>query len=252
MENKQAIEARMADYLQYEETIKMLMNRLKEECGRQLSANPIFNRLVDDCDRLINLGSNTDIYRKGDRCYFKWLALYGVDIAALTSPLGPRGGTCISVAGLRGTEKSRFMKHLWLGDIFTTIGDGFIVESVSNRLHGNLMFHAFDVSGGVMHLPPFLETCGGLIFVVDSHNPETINQAREALDALLATEEMRDAVLLVCLDKHDASGMSTEMVYRELALDHVRQTRIFEVSTLTGVGIAPGLEWLIRTISHNI
>ena len=41
----------------------------------------------------------------------------------------------------------------------------------------------------------------GLIFVVDSNDRERVNEAREELTRMLAEDELRDAVLLVFVNK---------------------------------------------------
>jgi small GTP-binding protein len=78
---------------------------------------------------------------------------------------------------------------------------GFNVETVEYK---NISFTVWDV-GGQDKIRPlwrhYFQNTQGLIFVVDSNDRERIGEAREELTRMLAEDELRDAVLLIFVNK---------------------------------------------------
>ncbi|XP_059991064.1 ADP-ribosylation factor 2 isoform X1 [Lagenorhynchus albirostris] len=108
----------------------------------------------------------------------------------------------ILMVGLDAAGKTTILYKLKLGEIVTTIPTiGFNVETVEYK---NISFTVWDV-GGQDKIRPlwrhYFQNTQGLIFVVDSNDRERVNEAREELTRMLAEDELRDAVLLVFVNK---------------------------------------------------
>ncbi|MXQ87266.1 hypothetical protein E5288_WYG007682 [Bos mutus] len=111
----------------------------------------------------------------------------------------------ILMVGLDAAGKTTILYKLKLGEIVTTIPTiGFNVETVEYK---NISFTVWDV-GGQDKIRPlwrhYFQNTQGLIFVVDSNDRERVNEAREELTRMLAEDELRDAVLLVFVNKQGA------------------------------------------------
>lgn len=75
--------------------------------------------------------------------------------------------------------------------------------------------------------------------------------AREELHAMLAEEELKNAVLLVFANKQDLPDTLTDVeVSDALGLPALknRQWAIFRTSATKGVGLVEGLDWLANAI----
>ncbi|XP_065752510.1 ADP-ribosylation factor 2 isoform X2 [Callorhinus ursinus] len=87
----------------------------------------------------------------------------------------------------------------------------------------------------------------GLIFVVDSNDRERVNEAREELTRMLAEDELRDAVLLVFVNKQDLpNAMNAAEITDKLGLHSLRQRNWYIQATCatSGDGLYEGLDWL--------
>ena len=92
-------------------------------------------------------------------------------------------------------------------DVTTIPTVGFNVETVTYK---NTKFNVWDV-GGQDKIRPlwrhYFSGTQGLIFVVDSNDPDRLKEAREELKTIIENREMKDALLLVFANKQDlASG----------------------------------------------
>ena len=83
---------------------------------------------------------------------------------------------------------------------------GFNVESVTYK---NVKFNVWDV-GGQDKIRPlwrhYFSNTEGLIFVVDSSDGHRMDDARRALENVLQSPELRDALVLVFANKQDMAG----------------------------------------------
>merc|ERR1712224_1143587 len=114
---------------------------------------------------------------------------------------------------------------------------GFNVETVEYR---NLKFTVCDVGGQdkIRKLWRHYYTgTQGLIFVIDSSDPDRIEAACEELSKMLADEEMKDAVLLVFANKQDLPrAMSPKDITEKLCLQSLRDRPWFIQSTCATTG----------------
>ena len=109
------------------------------------------------------------------------------------------------MVGLDAAGKTTILYKLKLGEVVTTIPTiGFNVETVEYK---NISFTVWDV-GGQEKLRPlwrhYYQNTNGIIFVVDSNDRDRLDDskgyehsAKEELHHMLASDELRDAKLLV-------------------------------------------------------
>merc|ERR1719336_2713788 len=163
------------------------------------------------------------------------------------------------MVGLDAAGKTTILYKLKLGEIVTTIPTiGFNVETVEYK---HICFTIWDV-GGQDKIRPlwrhYYQNTMGIIYVVDSHDRERIddssgadNSAKEELHRMLAEDELRDAVLLVFANKQDLpNAMSVNEVTERLGLNQLRNRQWYIQSTCatTGDGLYEGLDWLSHTL----
>ncbi|XP_005906011.2 ADP-ribosylation factor 2 [Bos mutus] len=154
----------------------------------------------------------------------------------------------ILMVGLDAAGKTTILYKLKLGEIVTTIPTiGFNVETVEYK---NISFTVWDV-GGQDKIRPlwrhYFQNTQGLIFVVDSNDRERVNEAREELTRMLAEDELRDAVLLVFVNKQDLpNAMNAAEITDKLGLHSLRQRNWYIQATCatSGDGLYEGLDWL--------
>uniref|UniRef100_A0A8C1YV96 Uncharacterized protein n=1 Tax=Cyprinus carpio TaxID=7962 RepID=A0A8C1YV96_CYPCA len=144
---------------------------------------------------------------------------------------------------------------LKLGEVVTTIPTlGFNVETVEYR---NISFTVWDVGGQdvIRRLwRHYYRNTKGLIFVVDSSDHDRIETAAEELKAMLAEDEMRDAVLLVLANKQDLpKAMPVHELTDRLGLHALRGRQWFVQATcaVQGSGLYEGLDWLSDQLSRR-
>ncbi|XP_028354091.1 ADP-ribosylation factor 2 [Physeter macrocephalus] len=166
----------------------------------------------------------------------------------------------ILMVGLDAAGKTTILYKLKLGEIVTTIPTiaglskwkhlsvpSFNVETVEYK---NISFTVWDV-GGQDKIRPlwrhYFQNTQGLIFVVDSNDRERVNEAREELTRMLAEDELRDAVLLVFVNKQDLpNAMNAAEITDKLGLHSLRQRNWYIQATCatSGDGLYEGLDWL--------
>ena len=116
---------------------------------------------------------------------------------------------------------------------------------------------SFAATLGLTHTGALVFTFGlwtEQIFVVDSADKARIEIAREELHAMLAEEELKNAVLLVFANKQDLPDTLNEaQVSEALGLPSLknRQWAIFKTSATKGVGLVEGLDWLANAIQSQ-
>ncbi|XP_057584120.1 ADP-ribosylation factor 1-like isoform X3 [Hippopotamus amphibius kiboko] len=94
----------------------------------------------------------------------------------------------------------------------------------------------------------------GLIFVVDSNDRGRVNEAREELMRMLAEDELRDAVLLVCAHKQDLpSAMNAAEITDKLGLHSLRHRNGYIQATCatSGDGLHEGLDQLSNQLRNQ-
>lgn len=153
----------------------------------------------------------------------------------------------ILMVGLDAAGKTTILYQMKLNEVVTTIPTiGFNVETVEYK---NISFTVWDVGGQTIirnlwrHY--FCNT-QGLIFVVDSNDPERIKDAAEELHIMLQEHELRNVALLVFANKQDLPrAMTTADIIDALGLSAVSNPWLVQAScAVSGAGLAEGLDWL--------
>ncbi|XP_073464079.1 uncharacterized protein [Aquarana catesbeiana] len=159
----------------------------------------------------------------------------------------------ILMVGLDGSGKTTVLYKLKLNETVCTIPTiGYNVETVE-PIH-NVTFNVWDVGGqdNIRALwKIFSPNTNGLVFVVDSANPERFLEARKELNAILENDEMRGVPFLVMANKQDHPCARKPMeLEEELELTKIKghQWHIQGCCATNGEGLVEGLEVLANLI----
>uniref|UniRef100_A0A9J7XYD8 Uncharacterized protein n=1 Tax=Cyprinus carpio carpio TaxID=630221 RepID=A0A9J7XYD8_CYPCA len=159
----------------------------------------------------------------------------GIFFSNLFSRLLKKKEMRLLMVGLDAAGKTTVLYKLKLGEVVTTIPTiGFNVETVEYK---NISFTVWDVGGqtkirGLWKY--YYQYTEGLIFVVDSSDHDRIETAAEELKAMLAEDEMRDAVLLVLANKQDLpKAMPVHELTDRLGLHTLRGRQVTHTLCLT-------------------
>lgn len=154
----------------------------------------------------------------------------------------------ILMVGLDAAGKTTILYQLKLGEMTNTSPTlGFNVETVAYK---NIEFMVWDMGGQDAIRPlwrHYYQNVQALIFVVDSADPERMEEAREELSKLMGEEQLASAYLLVYANKQDMpEAKSVQEVADALELTTV-QGRVWYIqacSASSGDGLREGLDWL--------
>ncbi|XP_072304619.1 ADP-ribosylation factor 4-like [Eucyclogobius newberryi] len=153
----------------------------------------------------------------------------------------------ILMVGLDAAGKTTILYRMKLNEVVTTIPTiGFNVETVEYR---NISFTVWDVGGQTIIRPlwrHYFTNTQGLIFVVDSNDPERIKDAAEELQRMLQEDELRGVALLIFANKQDLPhAMTTADITDALGLSAISNPWLVQAScAVSGAGLAEGLDWL--------
>ncbi|XP_019906628.2 ADP-ribosylation factor 4 isoform X1 [Esox lucius] len=176
----------------------------------------------------------------------------GVMVSQLFSRFFEKKQLRILMVGLDAAGKTTVLYKLKLGEVVTTIPTlGFNVETVEYK---NISFTVWDVGGQDVIRPlwkHYYQNTQGLIFVVDSNDPERMNDASEELHKMLEEDQLRDVVLLVFANKQDLpNAMSVCDITDTLGLRKLNIPWFVQPTCATqGSGLLEGLDWLADRLS---
>ncbi|XP_015224513.1 PREDICTED: ADP-ribosylation factor 4 [Cyprinodon variegatus] len=131
----------------------------------------------------------------------------------------------ILMVGLDAAGKTSLLYRLKLGEVVTTIPTiGFNVETVEYK---NISFTVWDVGGQSVIRPlwrHYYTNSQGLIFVVDSNDPQRIKEAAENLHMQLDEDQLAGVPVLIFANKQDLpQAMSVSDITEALNLSEVQQ-----------------------------
>ena len=135
----------------------------------------------------------------------------------------------ILMVGLDAAGKTTILYKLKLGEVITTIPTiGFNVETVE---YSNIRFTVWDVGGQEkirLLWQYYFQNTQGIIFVVDSNDRERVDDAKDELQRMLQEDELRDAILLIFVNKIDLpNAMTTAEVVDKLGLHLLKRRTWF-------------------------
>ena len=159
----------------------------------------------------------------------------------------------ICIVGLDGSGKTHVLYCLQLGEPLThsipTIG--FNVEQIKCK---NTRIQAWDL-GGQHKLREmwsyYYDEVSGVIFVVDSADPDRFDEARIELQRILTDRRLENLPILVLANKQDMKGYaaSVDEVKEALAInDCLKDIHIIGCSALLNDRVFMGLEWMANHI----
>ncbi|KAM4583467.1 uncharacterized protein V3H82_007230 [Fundulus diaphanus] len=178
----------------------------------------------------------------------------GVIISQIFSRFTSKIPVRILMVGLDAAGKTTLLYRLKLAEVVTTIPTvGFNVETVDYK---NISFTVWDVGGQTVIRPlwrHYYTNTQGLIFVVDSNDPERIKEAADELHMQLEEDALRGVPVLVFANKQDLPrAMSASGVTEALRLSAVQQPWFVQSScAVSGAGLVEGLDWLSDRILKN-
>eukprot|EP00026_Physarum_polycephalum_P007420 Phypoly_transcript_07480.p1 GENE.Phypoly_transcript_07480~~Phypoly_transcript_07480.p1 ORF type:complete len:197 (-),score=31.33 Phypoly_transcript_07480:774-1364(-) len=92
----------------------------------------------------------------------------------------------------------------------------------------------------------------GLVFVVDSADPDRFNEAKNELEILVRTSELRGVPFLFFVNKQDIENASTprqmEEVFNMKQIQSTRPTHVQPLTAINGEGVRDGVMWLVETL----
>lgn len=160
----------------------------------------------------------------------------------------------ILLLGLDMAGKSTLLYQLKLARLMTTLPTvGFNVETVEwgRRLH----LTVWDVGGqekmrGVWDC--FCDDADGLLYVVDSADPQRLEASRKALERLLQNDHLKHVPVVLLANKQDVPGaLSAEDITRKFRVQKLCSDRSWYVqpcSAVTGDGLAQGFQKLMAFV----
>lgn len=169
---------------------------------------------------------------------------------------GFRDDTRVLLLGLDGAGKTTILYKLKLNECVTTVPTiGFNCESVDyKKLHMTI----WDVGGQtrIRRLwRHYYRGTNALIFVVDANDADRLDEAAEALHAIVADDEMRGAAgVLVLANKCDLPhALTPAQLADRLAMQRVRHVKwhVQASNAVTGEGLYEGFDWLAGVVQHG-
>lgn len=161
----------------------------------------------------------------------------------------------ILMLGLDAAGKTTALYQLKIGENVKSIPTiGFNVESLDYK---GLHMTVWDVGGQHkirMLWEHYYQNTDALIFVVDSNDPERMEEAKEELYKIVSNDELKGAAILVLANKQDISGaMSPNEITEKLELSKNKTNQWLVQGTCanTGQGLKEGFDWLANALNNK-
>lgn len=178
----------------------------------------------------------------------------GLTISALFDRFYSSTPKKILLLGLDAAGKTTVLYKMNLGETVHTIPTvGFNVETIKYK---NIDLNCWDIGGqkkirSLWH--HYFEGADAIIFCVDANDPARIPEVQEELFAILNSDRLRDASLLIYANKQDLpNALSTAAVAEKLELSSRQRHRHWHVQgtvATTGQGLYEGLDWLSDSLN---
>mmetsp|Transcript_1771 Transcript_1771/g.4051 ORF Transcript_1771/g.4051 Transcript_1771/m.4051 type:complete len:208 (+) Transcript_1771:292-915(+) len=102
----------------------------------------------------------------------------------------------------------------------------------------------------------YFPDASGIVWVIDSTNPDRMEEAKQTLQGVLQTPDLDGVPLLVFANKSDLPGAAPEDDIRKLALpadvsNGSRHLRVVAASALEDRGVSDGVGWLLSEASKH-
>ncbi|CAL6068289.1 ADP-ribosylation_factor [Hexamita inflata] len=180
----------------------------------------------------------------------------GSQLSRIFSKLFSKKDISILVLGLDAAGKTTIIFNLNLGKTIVSIPTiGFHVEKAEYK---NIKFTIWDVGGSDVIRSLWVHYCqnaDAIIYVVDSADPERIQDSKVQLQKLMTEDQLKDAALLVFANKQDLPQTITlSDLSEKLELNNYinHEKHIQACSAKTGQGLYQGLEWLSTILNERL
>ncbi|XP_063707448.1 ADP-ribosylation factor-related protein 1 [Culicoides brevitarsis] len=102
----------------------------------------------------------------------------------------------------------------------------------------------------------YYEETHGLIYVVDSHDRDRMNESKEIFDQMIINDHLKGIPLLMLANKQDLPDCMGVREVKPVFQDSGpaigrRDCLIMPVSALTGEGVDEGIKWLVDSVIRN-
>jgi ADP-ribosylation factor protein 6 len=161
----------------------------------------------------------------------------------------------VLMLGLDGAGKTTIIYRLKSKPNTSTIPTiGFNVEYIN---HQKQRFNVWDVGGQTRIRPLWRHYYIGtqvLIFVLDSHDRERLDEVQQELYRIIQDREMKDALLLIFANKQDLPhALTPAEVTEKLQLTKLkdRDWYVQPSCATTGEGLFEGLAWLSQHVKNK-
>ncbi|KAH0792340.1 ADP-ribosylation factor 1 [Histomonas meleagridis] len=164
----------------------------------------------------------------------------------------------IFVMGTNGSGKTKLLCKLMNAENLPTIPTiGFNIQTVKYK---TLQLEMWDTGGNNREMffdtlyRQYFHDTQGIIFVVDSNDTTSLDDARDELQKLLKEDELRETSLLIYANKQDLpDAVQPDKLVARLGLAEVKNRKWFmtKACAITGDGLQSGLEWLEQQINHK-
>lgn len=152
----------------------------------------------------------------------------------------------VLMLGLDAAGKTTILYQLKLGLTVETIPTmGFVYETIQ---HKNFKLSVWDVAGqdSLRSLwKHYYQNTKGVIFVVDSADSERLDLARSELHKLIEDEELKDATLMLLVNKMDLKVKTAQEVANHLNFEQIKNPnkKYFGVVGIKGEGLKEAMDW---------
>ena len=159
----------------------------------------------------------------------------------------------ILIVGLDGAGKTSILYRIKEGEKVQTIPTiGFNIETLNYQ---GLSLTVWDVGGQDkirVLWKHYYQNLDGLIFVVDSNDPDRIEDAEEELKKMLAEEELEKCPVLILANKQDIEGcLKPEIVEEKIGIKEYKGKtyHVEGTSVVSGKGIKEAFDWLASILN---
>ena len=161
----------------------------------------------------------------------------------------------ILMLGLDAAGKTTILYKIKLNEQVTTIPTiGFNVETV--EIGNGLTFTVWDV-GGQQRLRPlwqhYFQNSDGLMYIVDSNDPERLSEAFDELNSIITDDRMRGVPVLLLANKQDLPNSRSVSEITERMKMHSMKNRAWHVQgccAVSGEGLLEGMSELSRMVKQ--
>ena len=156
------------------------------------------------------------------------------------------------MVGLDAAGRTTILNKLKKGETVKSIPEiGFGSKTLKCEGFNFIAWHVGFANDNRVLWKQYYQNTDGLIFVVDSHDRDRIEDAGEELKKMLAEEDLKECIVLVMANKQDINGaLSPGEVTEKLGMGALkgRTWLVQGTSATSGQGIKEGFDWMASVL----